>query len=114
MPPATNALHAVYSQRMYTTAHGYPLWDGSPEDGTSGIELGMVGYLDDGKLWLLLNSMKPDTPEHQKHGVPPDFEEMELEDNDCRKGPHIKDKVISTESVTEVRMEASASAGVPG
>ncbi|EIW56279.1 uncharacterized protein TRAVEDRAFT_98306, partial [Trametes versicolor FP-101664 SS1] len=105
----------VYSQKLYSAGYGYPLWDGNPQDGNRQLELGVVGHLKYGRFWELFNTMKPDDPEHQKNGVPPEFKVFELPDTFITKPfERLRAEVISSESVAQIRMEASASAGVPG
>lgn len=115
MPPTPNPIHEVYSQKLYSAGYGYPLWDGNPQDGNRQLELGVVGHLKYGRFWELFNTMKPDDPEHQKNGVPPEFKVFELPDTFITKPfERLRAEVISSESVAQIRMEASASAGVPG
>ncbi|KAI0650995.1 hypothetical protein C8Q79DRAFT_996596 [Trametes meyenii] len=69
-------LYDVYSTQLFSAGHGFPLWDGQPEDDAHGVEIGTVGRVDQGKFWMLFNAMKESDDPCQKHGVPSHFEPL--------------------------------------
>ncbi len=63
----------IYAEQLFSLGYGYPLW--IPEPNQHEVDIGDVGWIQDGEFCTLLNTRKPeDSPVNIDKGVPPHFD----------------------------------------
>jgi hypothetical protein len=74
------AHYDIYREQLASLHHGHALWEPNPPgDIYSRISIGDVGYIREGYFYRLFNILLPeDHPSHELHGVPSEFETLEL------------------------------------
>ncbi|KAH9932555.1 uncharacterized protein B0H18DRAFT_986207 [Fomitopsis serialis] len=71
----------VYAQELLPLGYGYPLWDPSPDPKAGEVEIGDVGFLENGQFMRLFNpTYSRDHPVNCVWGVPKDFRKLEIAD----------------------------------
>ncbi|KAH9886631.1 hypothetical protein C8Q73DRAFT_658067 [Cubamyces lactineus] len=113
MPPLPPPLYEVYSRQLLVVQRGYPLWDAEPENHRYEVEIGTVGRLDSGKLWLLFNAMKPANDPYQKHGVPRNFEPFNPPKSMVQGPWEIQNNLFSSKTVKHGNITADLNAASP-
>ena len=112
MAPQQDAAWNIYAKQLIGLHYGYPLWDPEPEATIPEVELGAVGYFDQGKFRQLFNVMKSnDDQPHQRLGVPPDFQQFA--DKNLNITPlenAITQNVLTSRSITSRQVGAEAEA----
>ncbi|KAI0673289.1 WD40-repeat-containing domain protein [Trametes maxima] len=109
-------LYEVYSTQLFSAGHGFPLWDGQPEDDVHEVEIGTVGRVDQGKFWMLFNAMKESDDPCQKHGVPSHFERLSAKLKIQGPWEKIKSPLVSSKTVfnRDIQVSADTSASLAG
>ncbi|TFY62032.1 hypothetical protein EVJ58_g4127 [Rhodofomes roseus] len=77
MPPHGSELTAwdVYAKQLLILGHGYPLWDPRPANCAKGVQIGDVGYIDNGAFIRIFNAMaNQDDDLNAGHGVPSNYQ----------------------------------------
>jgi hypothetical protein len=79
----------LYARELLPAGHGYPMWIPEASDSLldeykeNGLSVGDVGIITtDGAFDVLLNITLPEDRSINKYGVPPGFEQLELEEGD--------------------------------
>ncbi|KZT65362.1 hypothetical protein DAEQUDRAFT_531069 [Daedalea quercina L-15889] len=69
----------VYAHELLPLGYGYPLWDPSPDPKAGEIEIGDVGFMENGQFVRLFNPTLPrEHPVNRTWGLPKDFRKLEL------------------------------------
>ena len=65
----------IYAEQLMPLQYGHPLWYPESEPGQKEVQIGDVGYLQEGHFCFLFNTMHAaDDPVNSVRGVPLDFE----------------------------------------
>ena len=71
----------VYAQELLPLGYGYPLWDPSPDPHSGAIEIGDVGFIENGQFVRLFNPTLPrEHPVNRVWGLPKDFRRLDIAD----------------------------------
>ncbi|KAH9839012.1 uncharacterized protein C8Q71DRAFT_855664 [Rhodofomes roseus] len=97
----------VYAQELLPLGHGYPLWDPRPDETAGEIEIGDVGYIEDGRFRRLFNPTLPrDDPANCAWGVPKDFRPLEIGNLITEEQRTLGDDILSCRHVTHAEVNA--------
>ncbi|TFY56100.1 hypothetical protein EVJ58_g7847 [Rhodofomes roseus] len=97
----------VYAQERLPLGHGYPLWDPRPDETAGEIEIGDVGYIEDGRFRRLFNPTLPrDDPANCAWGVPKDFRPLEIGNLITEEQRTLGDDILSSRHVTHAEVNA--------
>jgi hypothetical protein len=96
----------IYVKQMRKLKHGDALW--VPE---SPVEVGDVGFLDDGAFYRLFNTILPSNHPLQSVGVPATFEPLVIPPNFWNETPNyfVHGTVLKSQSLKEKRIGLEAS-----
>ena len=103
MSPKEKTLWDHYSKQLFSLGHGWPVWDGDPEDDPKQeIQMGSVAYPFDGRLWTIMNALKPpNDPINLRSGDPlPDDIEMLTDKVLINKFDAITQAVLRSHTIT--------------
>ena len=96
------------------SSHGFPLWHADPRPfdinhaGSREIQLGSIGYVDEGKFRHLFNSMKPKHHPFNDGRVPATFEPFNPDTTVNPPLPTIRQPYLTSSSVELESLEGSA------
>ncbi|OSD00768.1 WD40 repeat-like protein [Trametes coccinea BRFM310] len=112
MPPLP-PIYEIYSRQLLPAQYGLPLWDAELEDNKYEVEIGTVGRIESGKFWRLFNAAKPADDPDQKHGVPSDYEPLNILPRRLDKWEVLKQPLLYSATVKSRDLEATLNAGSP-
>lgn len=105
----------IYAQMLSGLGHGYPLWHPGPEIdenyGFREVDVGAVGYVDDGRFRHLFNSLRSAEDSFNKDRVPQQFEQLHRQTLQIS-GPEYSITQESFLSQTVRETNVSAEAGI--
>lgn len=111
MPKDLNASQ-VYASQLIDLRYGHPLW--YPEPTKYGqVEIGDVGYLDDGCFYRLFNAIRSDTDPINSLGVPDNFVQLRVPVELRHTRQRVVDPGVPLCSKSVEKRKMSASANVP-
>ena len=85
-------------------AYGHALWDPSPGDSSSAVEVGDVGFIREGRFYRLFNALLPaDDPSHENFGVPEYHQQLTL-----HMRTHISSSTLSPNNFCSARVASEA------
>lgn len=100
----------VYAEQLFPLGHGMPLWEPEP-NGTGEVEIGDIGYIQDGGFYRLFNATRPvDHPINEHFRCPEAYQPLVTNDRLCYTRPHaIPPGTLCSKSIkrTEVDVQAS-------
>ncbi|KIP05409.1 hypothetical protein PHLGIDRAFT_152182 [Phlebiopsis gigantea 11061_1 CR5-6] len=111
MSSSSQSASHLYAEQLVRNGHGMPLWYPEPHEATGEVQIGDVGFIDNGVFFRLFNAMKSSTADINSNGVPQGFEPLpptgytvHKTDNYLQEGP------ICTTSVSYQRIQAGVQA----
>lgn len=98
-----------YAETLVSQGHGHPLW--FPEPGKQGdVEIGDVGFVNEGRFIRLFNVMLPATDPVNARGVPDDFTVLEVDNEGHHLESHSRLVPVGSVSTASVHYEDSSRA----
>lgn len=98
-----------YAETLVSQGYGLPLW--FPEPGKQGdVEIGDVGFVNEGRFIRLFNAMLPATDPVNAGGVPDDFTVLEVDDKGHHPESHSRLVPVGSVSTASVHYEHSSQA----
>lgn len=91
----------AYATELVKSQYGHPLWYPEPDE-SGELELGDVGYIENGRFYRLFNVLKQ---ELNKRGAPEHFKPMELPDDHYHTNTITEEK-IATSNIAKVHIGA--------
>lgn len=104
----------IYAKQLLHHKLGYPLWVPDPAPGAGEIEIGDVGWLDEGEFHQLFNCMKESDAPQIRGTTPVDFVPFEKEQAIIR-GPRekIAQPVLCSRSIQRLDLSMGVEASIP-
>ncbi|TFK89205.1 WD40 repeat-like protein [Polyporus arcularius HHB13444] len=100
----------IYAEQLLPVGYGHPLW--IPEPNEREVEIGDVGWLNNGEFRALFNSMKPhDDPINLDKGVPPDFKVFNPRNLSIHNTERIGQKMVCSRSINAADAQGHVGAG---
>lgn len=105
------AAHDRYAKELWSLRHGHLLWSPEPSSVFGEVNLGDVGYLDEGRFCFLFNTMRAAEDPINKRGVPEEFQQFVPPDpNSIQYCPNkITQTELHSRSISSVSVSAGAS-----
>ena len=99
----------IYAEQLFSLGYGHPLW--IPEPNEREVELGDVGWIKEGEVRTLFNSMKSDSDAVNRKGVPVNFALFNPPNLSIGECDRIKQKVLCGRNVRALDGNAKIGAG---
>lgn len=100
----------VYAQQLGHLGYGYPLWVPDPAPGLAPVELGDVGWIDEGEFHPLFNAFRGEDGTQPRGGVPSDHVPLDIRER-IISGPRdkISQSVFCSRSIRRVDVSGAIS-----
>ncbi|KAI0369524.1 hypothetical protein BV20DRAFT_353149 [Pilatotrama ljubarskyi] len=104
----------IYAEQLMHLGYGYPLWIPDPAPEAAQVQIGDVGWVNDGEFVPLFNAPRGENDAQPRGGVPVDHVPLETRDLTIP-GPRDKiwQPVLCSRSIRKVEVSGGMSASVP-
>ncbi|EMD37750.1 response regulator receiver [Gelatoporia subvermispora B] len=117
MAKPADEFHAnkVYAEQLFPLGHGMPLWEPEP-NGTGEVEIGDVGYIQDGGFYRLFNATHTrDDPINLRFGCPDAFCPLVTNDRLYYMRPHaLSPGTLCSKSIKRAELDVQAASPAGG
>ncbi len=100
----------IYAEQLFPVGYGHPLWHPEPQRRRE-ANVGDVGWLKEGELRPLFNSMKPESDPVNPMGVPTDFTEFNPHNVSIGERNKITQHIVYSRSIHNMEAGAELAGG---
>ena len=102
----------IYAEQLFSLGYGYPMWVPDVDPALAEVEIGDVGWIEEGQFLQLFNATRSPEDRQIRGRVPSDFEQL---DPTCLLiiGPHqhITQRFISSRTIEKINASGDIFAG---
>ncbi|KAI0350573.1 hypothetical protein OH77DRAFT_1412848 [Trametes cingulata] len=104
----------IYTEQLIHLGYGYPLWVPDPAPGAAQVQIGDVGWVNDGEFISLFNALRGEDDAQPRGGVPVDHVPLDVRDLSIL-GPRDKiwQRVLCSRSIRKLDVSGGMSASAP-